>query len=162
MIIAVSGTPGTGKTKLAKGLAKALNYRYLDVKKLIDEKKIGSGYDRKRKCKIVDTGKLNKALIELIRKNPDLVIDSHLSHYLPNEYVHKCIITTCGLDVLKKRLEDRGYAKGKVAENLAAEIFETCLTEAEEAGHKVMAVDTTQNYKIESIVKLLGAEAKRK
>jgi len=32
MIIAVSGTPGTGKTTIAKKLAKALNLKYIDIK----------------------------------------------------------------------------------------------------------------------------------
>ena len=160
MIIAVSGTPGTGKTRLSKKLAKALKYKYLDVKKLIAEKKLSVGYDRKRKCEIVDTRKLNIVLIRLIKDNPYLVIDSHLSHYLPKEYVHRCIITTCKLDELKKRLEERNYSEGKVAENLEAEIFETCLTEAEEAGHKVITVDTTKNYRLESVIRLLGVKAK--
>lgn len=160
MIIAVSGTPGTGKTRLSKKLARALKYKYLDVKKLIAEKKLNSGYDRKRKCQIVDQKKLNTAMMRIIKSNPDLVIDSHLSHYLPKEYVHRCIITTCELDELKRRLEERGYPEGKVAENLEAEIFETCLTEAEEAGHKVMTIDTTKDYKLESVIRLLGVKAK--
>jgi adenylate kinase len=158
MIIAVSGTPGTGKTKLSKRLAKELKYKYLDVKKLIAEKKLSSGYDRKRKCQVVDTRKLNSALIKIIKENPNLVIDSHLSHYLPKDYVHRCIITTCGIEELKKRLEQRDYSDEKIGENLEAEIFETCLTEAEEAGHKVMAVDTTKNYNIESVIKVLGVK----
>jgi adenylate kinase len=158
MIIAVSGTPGTGKTKLSKRLATALKYKYLDVKKLIAEKKLDSGYDRKRKCQVIDTRKLNSVLIRIIKDNPNLVIDSHLSHFLPKNYVHRCIITTCELDELRKRLEERDYSEEKVGENLEAEIFETCLTEAEEAGHKVMTVDTTKNYKIESVIKVLGAK----
>lgn len=160
MIIAVSGTPGTGKTKLSRNLARALRYKYIDVKKLIADKKLSSGYDRKRKCQVVDTKKLNKELIQLIKSNPNLVIDSHLSHYVPKEFVHRCIITTCEIEVLKKRLEERDYSNSKIAENLEAEIFETCLTEAQDAGHKVMTVDTTKNYKLETVIKILGAKAK--
>jgi len=160
MIIAVSGTPGTGKTKLSKALAKALGHKYLDVNKLIKDKKLSVGYDRKRKSRVVDTRKLNTELIRIIKDNPDLVIDSHLSHFIPKQYVHRCIITTCELGELKKRLDERDYSEDKVGENLEAEIFEICLNEAEEAGHKVIAVDTTKGYRIESIKKLLEAKTK--
>ena len=71
-----------------------------------------------------------------------LVIDSHLSHYLPKEYVDTCIITKCNLKLLKKRLEERGYSKNKVRENLDVEIFDTCRLEALEAGHKVKIIET--------------------
>ena len=73
-----------------------------------------------------------------------LVIDSHLSHYLPKKYVKLCVVTKCDLKVLKKRLEKRKYSKGKVRENLDAEIFDVCLNEAKELGHKVKVVDTTK------------------
>ena len=55
MIIIVSGTPGTGKTTLAKKIANKLKYKYLDVKRLITANKIAETYDKKRKCHVVDT-----------------------------------------------------------------------------------------------------------
>src|SRR3989338_7356909 len=98
-IIAITGTPGTGKTALAKALAKKLNYKYVDVNKIINKHNISEGYDKKRKTKIIDVKKLNKCLIKEInyfkainKKNPNkikkhngLIIDSHLSHYLPKK-----------------------------------------------------------------------------
>lgn len=137
--IVVSGTPGTGKTTVAKALAKKKNYEYLDVNRLIKEKKLYDSYDRKRKCNVVDVKKLNKSLIKLIKQSKKkLVIDSHLSHHLPKKYVELCIITKCNLKKLKKRLEKRGYSKSKVRENLDSEIFDVCLNEAKEMGHKII------------------------
>ncbi len=147
MIIIVIGSVGTGKTTYAKKLAKKLKYKYIDVNKIISEKKLSSGYDRKRKCKVVDTAKLNKVLIDLIKKNKNLVIDSHLSHFLPSKYVDKCYVTKCDLKELEKRLKKRKYSKEKIRENLDAEIFDVCLTEAQERGHKVEITDTTKNLK---------------
>jgi adenylate kinase len=147
-VIVVSGTPGTGKTTYAKKLAKEKGFLYIDVNKVIDENKISEGYDRKRKTKIIDTDKLNKHLISLIKKEEKnkktkgIVIDSHLSHYLPKKYVELCVITKCGLKELKKRLEKRGYDKKKVRENVDAEIFNVCMTEARELGHTVMVIYT--------------------
>ena len=59
------------------------------------------------------------------------------------------------IKVLEKRLEKRGYGKEKIRENLDVEIFDTCLTEANEAGHDVVVVDTTKGYKITQVVKEL-------
>lgn len=144
-VIIVSGTPGTGKTKLAKKLAKEKNAEHIDVNQIIKENKLHESYDRKRKCYIVDHKKLNKALIKLIKDSKkDLVIDSHLSHYLPSKYVDLCIITKTDLKVLKERLKARKYSQEKIKENLEAEALDTCLVEALENKHKVKVVDTTK------------------
>lgn len=144
MIIIVSGTPGTGKTTIAKKIAKERNAEYIDVNKVITKYNISDGYDRKRKTKIIDVKRLNKVLIKIIKSSKkDLVIDSHLSHYLPPKYVDLCIITKCDLKTLKKRLKKKGYSTEKIKENLDAEIFDVCLNEAKELGHKIKVIDTT-------------------
>ena len=147
-ILAVSGTPGTGKTEIARNLSLLHNYTYLDVKKLIVKEGISEGWDKKRQARIVDVKKLNSRLLELIKAQKQakkgLVIDSHLAHFLPKKSIDLCIITKCDLKALKKRLEKRRYPKTKVRENLDAEIFDVCLNEALEAGHKVVVLDTTK------------------
>jgi adenylate kinase len=153
MIIIISGTPGTGKTTLAKKLAKSLDYKLLNVNSLIKKNKLHESYDKKRKCYVIDTKKLNKLLIEKIKANKNLIIDSHLSHYLPKKYVDLAIITKTYLKVLEKRLKKRRYNKQKIRENLDCEIFDTCYIEAKEKGHKVIKVDTTRGIKVKDILK---------
>jgi len=153
MIIIVSGTPGTGKTILAKRLAKSIKYIHLDLKKLISKNKLKESYDKKRKCYIIDIKKMNKILIEKIKKSKNMVIDSHLSHYLPKKYVDLCIITKCNLKILEKRLKKRKYNEDKIRENLDCEIFDVCLNEAREAGHKILVIDTTKGIKINKVIK---------
>lgn len=144
-VICVTGTPGTGKTVVAKALAKKLNYKYIDVNEVIVKYKLVEGYDKKRQCNIVDEKKLAKVLIAIIKeRKKGLVIDSHLSHYIPANYVDLCIVTKCDLKALKKRLEGRGYLKEKVRENMDAEIFDLCYAEAVENFHNVKVVDTTR------------------
>ncbi len=152
MIIIVTGSPGTGKTTLVKKLADKLGYTYVNVNKLIEENNLSDGYDKDRKCEIIDTERLNQVLIGLINKHSKLIIDSHLSHYLPSEIVDLCIVTKCELSVLKKRLEKRNYDERKVRENLDVEIFDNCLTEAQERGHKIKIIDTTKDYDINKII----------
>jgi adenylate kinase len=153
--VIITGTPGTGKTRLAKKIAHHKGFLYLDVNKLIKEKKLYNTYDKKSTCFDVDVRKLNKIILEKINASKKgLVIDSHLSHYLPKKYVTKCIVTKCNLKILKKRLELRAYNKKKVRENLDAEIFNVCLTEAQEQGHKILIVDCSHHLP-KSVIKEL-------
>lgn len=144
MVIVVTGTSGTGKTAIAEKLAKKLKYNYLDVNKIIKENDLREKYIKKLDSYEVDVKKLNKILTSLINKNKRLVIDSHLSHYLPRKYVDYCVICKTKLEVLRKRLEKRGYSKSKIRENLDSEIFDVCLTEALENKHRIIIVDTSE------------------
>ncbi|HJN56726.1 MAG: adenylate kinase family protein [Candidatus Woesearchaeota archaeon] len=169
--IIVTGSVGTGKTGLSKKISKKLNFQYLDVNEIIKKYNIPEGYDKKRKSKIIDVSKLNKALIKeisnfkrIIKNNKQIpiknskikndkkikngiIIDSHLSHYLPTKYVDLCIVAKCNLKVLEKRLKKRKYSVKKIRENLDAEIFDVCLNEAKENNHEVIVLDTSKGIK---------------
>lgn len=127
----VTGSVGTGKTFIAKKLAKDKNLGYLSINSVIDKYKLSKGYDKKRKCKIVDVNKLVKVLVKIIKESKkNLIIDGHLSHYIPGKYVKECIVTKCDIKELKKRLEKRKYSKDKIRENLDVEILDIILEEA--------------------------------
>lgn len=152
MIMAISGTPGTGKTVLAKKLSKKLSYRYIDVKKIITKYGLSEAYDKKRHSKIVDEKKLSKTLIKIIKDSKDnLIIDSHMAHFIPSKYIDLCIITRTNLKVLEKRLKKKRYSRPKIRENLDAEIFEVCLAEAKRLRHTILVIDTTKDLNITSL-----------
>ena len=142
MIICLSGTPGSGKTTLAKKIAADLELEYIDGNQIIEKYELSEGYDKEKDCNIIDEKRFSDAVMkECSSKDKNYVIDSHMSHYLPADKVIMCIICTCNLKELKKRLEKRGYSKEKVRENLDVEIFDTCFTEAKEKGHKILVFD---------------------
>ncbi len=152
--IIVTGSVGTGKTTLSKKLSQKLSFPDLDVNKFIKDKKLFSGYDKKKKSYIVDTNKLNKEIIKELnkvkKKHPKgIIIDSHLSHHLPPKYVDLCIVTKCSLKTLQNRLKTKKYSKQKIRENLDCEIFDVCYNEALEKKHKIKIVETDKkiNYK---------------
>src|SRR3989344_3875530 len=126
MLIAISGTPGTGKSTLAKILAKRLKFYRLDLSQYYSE--IAVKYDTKKQCYIVDIQKVERLIKEKAKQYPNIIIDSHIAHLLPIKIVDICIVLVCpDLKKLKKRLERRKYSVTKIKENLEAEIFQVCL-----------------------------------
>lgn len=158
-VLIVTGTPGTGKTTLAVKLAKKLGFHYIDVNKVIRKYGLSESYDRKRKTKVVNVKRLNKALIKEVTAfkgiEKGIIIDSHLSYCLSKKYVNLCIVTKCDLKELERRLKKKRYSKDKIRENLDAEIFDICLNEAKENNHKIFIVDTTKGINPKKIMNKL-------
>ncbi len=149
-LIVVSGTPGTGKTTVAKQVAQLLGYAYLDGSLIVKNAFSRAPLDEKRGVPIIDERAFAREALKIVRLDPEkakkgYVLDSHLSHFLPKKYVKLCIITKCDLKTLQKRLTFRGYSAKKVRENMDSEIFDTSLVEAHDEGHKVVVVDTSKS-----------------
>ncbi|MCD6403350.1 MAG: adenylate kinase family protein [Candidatus Aenigmarchaeota archaeon] len=140
MIIAITGTPGTGKTTVAKLLAKKLGWRYVSVNDIVFEKKLYLGFDEKRKSYDVDMKALNKEIEALRKTGENIILDGHLSHLLK---VDKVIVLRCRPDVLKKRLEKKYDWYTKIYENIEAERFGVILEEALKSNREVYEIDTT-------------------
>lgn len=144
MIIIVTGTPATGKTTLSKFLSEKKGFEYIDLNQFSKDNGLIVGFDEERDCDIIDESKLTEKIKEYT-KDKNVVIDSHLSHYISPDIVDQCIVTKCNLRELKTRLEKRGYSFNKVRENLDSDIFDTCMIEASEEGHKVSVIKTDED-----------------
>ncbi len=143
-VIVVSGTPGTGKTTIARRIANVHRYKYVDGNAVIRRFHLAEGFDKALRTKIVDPKRFVRSLIGYINASREkgLVIDSHLSHELPSRYVDECIITKTSILKLRDRLRKRGYPKRKIEENVDAENLDVCLNEAREQKHKIRVVRT--------------------
>ncbi len=155
--MAISGTPGTGKSELAKKLSKKLNYKIINIGKIVKKNNISESYDKELKSYVVDTKKISKFIINLIKNKDNIILEGHLSHYIPKKYVDLCIMCKCDLKILQKRLEKRKYSKKKIRENLDAEILDICLNEALEAKHNILVIDTSKKINIKYIIEYLSS-----
>jgi adenylate kinase len=127
MIIAITGTPGTGKTSISKILQKK-GFEVVDLNKIACEKDFLIGTDKKRDSKIVDIDKINRFLEKNHKKNEIVIVEGHLSHLM--KIVDKVIILRCHPKQLEKNLSKRRWKKKKINENVEAEILDVILCEA--------------------------------
>ncbi len=144
MIIAVSGTPGVGKTHLSIELAKRLSAEYVNITDYCQTNNLFDSYDTDSDTHGVDIALLEKSLRKYCDLSQIYVLDSHLLHDFSIDFVDVLIICTCELPVLQKRLQKRGYSEEKIRENLDAEIFQICQYDAIENGFKPIVVDCTK------------------
>lgn len=105
MIIALTGTPGTGKTTTAS-LLKDKGYTVVEINKLAKEKGFVEGYDQERNCDVIDVEKVEEYLKKnLFKKKGNIILDGLLSHLIKN--VDIVVILRCHPEELKKRLKTK-------------------------------------------------------
>jgi adenylate kinase len=145
--IAVTGTPGTGKTTVACRLADELDAEYFDVTGAVREGAT-AGYDDERDVPIADLDALREAAPE------DAVLDGHISHRLEPDGV---VVLRCRPDVLRSRLEERGWSDEKIRENVESEVLDIVLAEAVEGDASVFEFDTTEATPDETVENVIHA-----
>ena len=154
MRIVITGTPGTGKTEVAKKLSKLLGLKLLDTRPVLEKAKIG--YDEKRKTDIIDERKFGALLDEI---KGDFIAEGHLTHFAKK--VDLCVVLTCNAKELRRRLEERGWKKEKIDENVKSELVKICLGEAMDMKHEILVVDTSEK-RAEEVAKEVANHVKNR
>lgn len=138
MRVAVTGTPGTGKTTATTILAEHLDsHDVVHLNEVIDAESLYTDVDDERDSVIADLD----ALEAHVSGRADVVIDSHLAHHLDADRV---VVLRCAPETLEDRLRERGESAAKARENAESEALDVILAEAVEA-HGLEAV-----YEIET------------
>lgn len=135
MKIALTGTPGTGKSTVAR-LVDA-RFTVVDINAIIKET-YNLGMDEDRNSAIADIEGLSSYVEQL---TGDIILEGHVAHLLP---VDKIIVLRASPAVLRKRLEARGWSEQKIEENLEAEALDVILVEALEMSDSVYEIDATE------------------
>jgi len=127
-VIAVVGTPGTGKKTVAHHLSSSLQIDYLDLNDVAVEK--GAVVGKEGSTYVVSTSKLRKILLPII-KGRRLVLSGHLiPSVLKRNEVELVILLRCAPEILEVRLASRGYSEAKIKENVAAEVLGVLVAES--------------------------------
>jgi adenylate kinase len=131
--VAVTGTPGTGKTTATT----LLDAEVIHLNNRIREAGLWSERDADRDSLVADLDAVREALGDWSG-----VAESHLAHHLDADRV---VVLRCRPDTLERRLRERGADEAKATENAESEALDVILSEAVERHglDSVYEVDTT-------------------
>lgn len=135
MRLAITGTPGTGKSTVAAMVSDMLGWPLIDTNMLLTRDFVLEN-DTDRDSFVVD---IERAAAET--KLPgDCVLDGHLSHFFPADFV---AVLRCRPKELQVRLEAKLWSRSKVAENVEAEAMNMVSDEARKFRDSVGDIDTS-------------------
>ena len=140
MMIAITGTPGTGKTLLAEEL-RSRGYEVLDINEHVRNNGMLGERDESRDTYCVDMDALDLSL-ESFRTKPMIITEGHFAHSAGCDMV---IVLRCCPEILAERLKERGYSIAKITENVQAEILDVILCEASELDVPVFELDSSSD-----------------
>jgi adenylate kinase len=136
MRVAVTGTPGTGKTTATERAEIPLSTVHLND--VIHEQGLVAGHDEHRDSAVADI----EAVVGWLDGREDILVESHLAHHAPADRV---VVLRCHPAELTERLRERGEPPETVAENAESEALDIVLTAAVERHglDSVYEIDTT-------------------
>lgn len=149
MLVAVTGTPGTGKTSSCDVLARR-GYAVVDLDDVARQGGFIVGRDEARGSDEVDVD----ALRDNLRVPAKIAfLRSHYAHRMAVDLV---VVLRCAPSVLRTRLGARGWPPAKVRENVEAEAIDVITQEAVGLHSAVYEIDTTTKAASETAEAILG------
>ena len=125
----VLGVAGVGKTSFGRRLASLLGLKFIDLPELVRERKLYTAYDSEAQAYIVDLRRVSAAVGSLLRKESGVVASVY--PFKPRGVrVRNAIVLRMNPLKLIEILEERGYPRWKVRENVSAELIDQSFVEA--------------------------------
>jgi len=134
--IAVTGTPGTGKTTATERLETDLDVIHLND--VIKSEGFSTDRDEERGSLVADMD----ALAEWLADRDEALVESHLAH---NFDADRVVVLRAHPDTVVERLRERGDSDSKAYENAESEALDVVLSEAVQRHGRedVYEIDTT-------------------
>ena len=134
MLVAVTGTPGTGKSSVCDALARR-GYHVVDLD------------DAARELGLTEADEDGTTVVDVDALATRLRVPTKVA-FLKGHYAHRMaanviVVLRCHPKALWRRLEARGWPEAKVRENVEAEAIDVILQEAVAEGPPVFEIDTT-------------------
>ncbi|KPJ49854.1 hypothetical protein AMJ40_04545 [candidate division TA06 bacterium DG_26] len=146
-VILIGGTPGTGKTEVAKILGDRLDLQVISLGELALEADCVSSHDDERDTGVIDEDCLVSAIEgKILELDKEAIVEGHYIDLVPYSAVSHVFVLRTHPEVLKHRLMRRGWTMEKVAENVEAEVLGVCQLDAHESfgEEEVTDIDTTE------------------
>jgi adenylate kinase len=141
-------------------LAKKLGVKLLALNEWIKER--GLGEPTKDGTLEVDVQRLSREFLK--QKWGEMVVEGHLSHYLPSKLLSAVVVLRLNPKILEHRLKSRGYKGKKLRDNVVAEAIDLILVESlqRHGERKVFELDMTNITPEEAVDRFLAAWRKGK
>jgi adenylate kinase len=159
MWVALSGTPGIGKTAVASVL-KTLGFTVVPLHRFAQQNHCIAGVDVKRHSELIDMRKLEKAIQGQYDAEALVFFEGHIGHLLKS--MEKVIVLRCHPQELEQRLLKKRWSVQKRKENIEAEILDVILCEAVERHpvKDIFEIDTTKKT-VEEIATIVRGLVKK-
>ena len=160
MRVALSGTPGTGKTAVATSLMNH-GYTIVHLHKLAKVNTCIVGIDHERGSELIDINKLNTIVKKNYSTDTLVFFEGHFGHLLRT--MDKVIILRCHPKELTRRLKKKKWSEKKIKENVDAETIDVILCEAVDRhlASNIFEIDTTKKT-IDTVAQAIMEITKKK
>ena len=154
MRIAVTGTPGTGKSTTVDAIETDLEVVHLNA--VIREEGLTTDHDEARDSAVADLD----AVADYLEGRADVLFESHLAHHFEADRV---VVLRCHPETLAERLRERGEPDAKAEENAESEALDVVLAEAvdrhgEDSVYEVDTTDLSPDEVADAIERVVAGE----
>lgn len=124
MKLGITGTPGVGKTSVAKVLGEYYSLKVWNEQEFSLKEGIGE-FDTTENELVVPLEKLEKSIEKLLKKEKNVLIEGHMLCEIKAGFDY-IIVMRCHPELLESRLDAKGYKAEKIQDNVFCEGIEYC------------------------------------
>ena len=126
-VVAINGTPGSGKTTVANHLKKQ-GREVINLGEFAVEHGCVIEYDEECQCNVIDDELLEEKIRLYLKSQPrgTFIFEGHLADVVPSEFLDKCFVLGVRIPDLVSRLRERGYPAKKIEDNKVSELMKDC------------------------------------